>query len=175
MPKTRDQKKKIIEDLTDKFQSFKSLVFTDYKGLTVKDTSELKKLCKKQGIEYLVAKKTLITKALEGAGIKDMNVKDLQGNIAMVIGFEDEIAPAKVVGNFAKDHKNLKMLGGIMENKFIDLNQVTALSKIPSKVELLARLVGSINAPVSGFVNVLAGNLRGLVCALNAIKDNKTV
>lgn len=173
MPKTKEQKKQIIEDLTDKFKSFKSLVFTDYKGLTVKDASELKRLCKKQGAEYLVAKKTLITKALESAGLKDVNVKNLQGNIALVIGFEDEIAPAKVAGKFAKDHKSLKMLGGIMESKFIDLAQVEVLSKIPSKVELLARLVGGINAPVSGFVNVLAGNLRGLVRVLDAIKSAK--
>ncbi len=174
MPKTRDQKKQIIADLTDKFKSFKSLVFSDYKGLTVKDASELKRLCKKQGVEYIVAKKTLITRALEEAGLKDINVKNLQGNIALVIGFEDEVAPAKIVGKFAQDHQTIKMLGGIMENKFIDLAMVEALSKIPSKAELLAKLVGSINAPVSGFVNVLAGNLRGLVGVLNAIKEGKS-
>jgi len=173
MPKTRDQKKKIISDLTDKFKEFKSLVFVDYKGLTVKDASDIKKLCKKQNIDYIVAKKTLIKLALEQAGIKDIDVKQLAGNIALVIGFEDEISPAKIVGKFAKDHEALKMLGGIMEKKFIDLNQVMALSKIPSKVELLAKLVGSINAPVSGLVNVLAGNLCGLVRVLDAIKQAK--
>ncbi|MCX6743456.1 MAG: 50S ribosomal protein L10 [Candidatus Parcubacteria bacterium] len=174
MPKTKDQKKQIIEDLTDKLKEFKSLVFVDYKGLTVKDASEIKKLCKTQNVDYVVVKKTLIKLALEKAGIKDIEVKQLSGNIALVIGFEDEIAPAKIVGKFAKDHEALKMLGGIMESRFIDLNQVMALSKIPSKVELLAKLVGSINAPVSGFVNVLAGNLRGLVQVLNSIKEQKT-
>jgi len=173
MPKTKEQKKQIIEDLTDKFKTFKSLVFTDYKGMTVKDASDLKRLCKKQGVEYIVAKKTLIARALENASLKDINVKDLQGNIALVIGFEDEVAPAKITADFAKNHESLKMLGGIMENKFIDFAQVEALSKIPSKAELLAKLVGSINAPVSGFVNVLAGNLRGLVGVLNAIKESK--
>ena len=173
MPKTKEQKKKIIEDLTDELKEFKSLVFVDYKGLTVKDASDIKKLCKKQKVDYVVAKKTLIKLALEKAGIKDIDVKQLSGNIALVIGFEDEIAPAKIVGKFAKDHESLKMLGGIMESKFIDLNQVIALSKIPSKLELLSKLVGSINAPVSGFVNVLAGNLRGLVQVLNSIKEQK--
>jgi len=174
MPKTRDQKKQIIEDLTDKLKEFKSLVFVDYKGLTVKDASEIKRLCKKHKVDYMVVKKTLIKLALEKANIKDIDVKHLSGNIALVIGFEDEIAPAKIVGKFAKDHESLKMLGGIMESKFIDLDQVMALSKIPSKTELLAKLVGSINAPVSGFVNVLAGNLRGLVGVLNAIKEGKS-
>ena len=173
MPKTKEQKKKIIEDLTDKLKKFKSLVFVDFKGLTVKDASDIKKLCKKQNVDYVVVKKTLIKLALAKAGIKDIDVKQLAGNIALVIGFEDEVAPAKIVGKFARDHESLKMLGGIMESKFIDLNQVVALSKIPSKVELLAKLVGSINAPVSGFVNVLVGNLRGLVQVLNSIKEQK--
>jgi len=173
MPKTKEQKKQIIEDLTNKLKEFKSLVFVDYKGLTVKEASEIKRLCKEQAVFYVVAKKTLIKLALEKAGIKDVDVKNLQGNIALVIGFEDEVAPAKIVAKYAKDHEALKMLGGIMESKFIDLAQVEALSKIPSKVELLAKLVGSINAPVSGFVNVLAGNLRGLVQVLNSIKEQK--
>lgn len=173
MPKTRDQKKKIITTLEDKFKEFTSLVFVDYKGLTVKESSEIKILCKKQDVEYVVAKKTLIKLALEKAGYKDFDIKGLQGNVSMVIGFSDEVAPAKIAATFAKTHENLKLLGGIMEQKIIDLNQVVALSKIPSKVELLAQLVGSINAPVSGFVNVLAGNLRGLVQVLNSIKEQK--
>ena len=173
MPKTRSQKEQIIENLAEKLAKFKSLVFTDYKGLTVKEASEIKKLCKKENTEYIVAKKTLIQLALEKTGLKDVDVKSLEGNVALIIGFEDEVAPAKIAASYAKGHKNLQMLGGIMENKFIDLEQVTALSKIPSKIELLAKLVGSINSPVSGFVNVLAGNIRGLVNVLNGIKDSK--
>jgi large subunit ribosomal protein L10 len=173
MPKTKDQKKQIVDDLADKLSSFKTAVFTDYKGLTVSEAQEIRKICKEQGAEYLVAKKTLIQLALDNAGISDVDIKSMDGNIALILGFEDEVAPAKVAANFAKDHKCLKLLGGIMENKFIDLAQVEVLSKIPSKAELLAKLVGSLNAPVSGFVNVLAGNLRGLVRVLNAIKEQK--
>lgn len=174
MPKSKSQKEQIIQDLADNLASFKSLVFADYKGLTVADASAIRNICRKEGAKYLVAKKTLIQRALDKAGLKDINVKEMTGNIALVIGFEDEVAPAKLAANFAKDHEALKLLGGIMENKYIDLAQVQALSKIPSRVELLAKLVGSINAPVSGFVNVLAGNIRGLVNVLNGIKESKS-
>ncbi len=173
MAKTRIQKEQSLQDLTAKLKGFKSLVFADYKGLKVKEASEIKSLCKKQNVQYIVAKKTLIQRALEEAGLKDIDVKGLQGNIALVIGLEDEVAPAKIIANYSKEHKALNLIGGIMENKFIDLDQVMALSKIPSKVELLAQLVRSINSPVSGFVNVLAANIRGLMNVLNGIKDSK--
>lgn len=174
MPKTREQKKQILDDLVDKLSNFKSAIFTNYKGLTVSEASEIRKLAKRQGAEYLVAPKTLIQLALDKVGIKDVDVKSMEGNVSLVIGFEDEVAPAKLTADFAKGHESLKLLGGIMENRYIDLAQVEVLSNIPSKAELLAKLVGSINAPVSGFVNVLAGNLRGLVNILNGIKESKS-
>lgn len=174
MPKTKGQKDQLINDLVDKMSKYKSLVFADYKGLTVADSQEIRKLCRKQGAEYLVVKKTLIKLALEKAGINDVDVKSMSGNIAVLIGFEDEIAPAKIAATFGKKHENLKMLGGILENKFIDLAKVQSLSAIPSKAELLAKLVGSINAPVSGFVNVLAANIRALLNVVSAIKEQKS-
>jgi len=174
MAKTKEQKQQALKDLTDKLSQYKTVVFTDYQGLTVTESQEIRKQAKEQGAEFLVAKKTLVKLALDQAEIKDIDVKSLEGNLALIIGFEDEVAPAKIAAEYAKDHENLKLLAGIMEDKFLDLDQVMSLSKIPSKPELLAKLVGSLNSPVSGFVNVLAGNLRGLVNTLNAIKDQKS-
>lgn len=174
MAKTREQKEKALKDLDVMLKDFKSLVFVDYKGLKVKEAAEIKRLCRKQNTKYIVAKKTLIKLAMEKAGLKDLDIKGLQGNIGMIIGLEDEVAPAKIAADFGKTHESLKMLGGIMDSKFIDFAQVTALSKIPSKMELLSQLVRSLNSPVSGFVNVLAGNLRGLVTVLNGIKESKS-
>jgi len=131
-------------------------------------------LAKKQNAEYIVAKKTLIQKALDKVGIKGIDVKNMQGNISLIIGFEDEIGPAKIAAEFGKTHESLKMLGGIMENKFIELEQVVALSKIPGKRELLGQLVGSLQSPIRGFTTVLVGNLRGFLIALNCIKEQKT-
>ena len=84
------------------------------------------------------------------------------------------MAPAKILEQFSKTNGAVKIIGGVIERKFITAAEVIALAKLPSKQELLAKLVGTINAPISGFVNVLAGNLRGFVQVLNAIKDQKT-
>ncbi len=108
--------------------------------------------------------------------IKDLNVRNLDGKLAAIFSYDDEIASAKILGNFRKDkdkEKRVFFLGGILENKLLSKSEVEALSLIPSKQELYARLVGSINAPVSGFVNALAGNLRNLVYVLKAVGEKK--
>ena len=101
----------------------------------------------------------------------EVDTKNFEGGVAAVFGFEDEVAPAQLIAAFAKKHDIVSIYGGMLEGNFIDSNKVKELAKLPSKQQLLGQLVGTINAPVSGFVNVLAGNLRGLVTVLNAIKD----
>ena len=169
---TKEQKKKIVKDLTEKAKGAKSIIFVDYKGLEVKDVTNLKKQLREAGVDYVVSRKTLIDIALKDAGI-ETSVRGLEGQIAVSFSNEDEIIGAKIIDKFSKINKNLKMLGGSLGMVILSEDEVKALAKIPSKEELLAKLVGSINAPVSGFVNVLAGNLRGLVQALNAIKEQK--
>jgi len=138
------------------------------------EIEELRGKCIEEGVGYSVAKKTLLNIALEKAGIKDIDTKSIEGSLATVFGMEDEVAPAKILAEFAKDHEALEIKGGILEGKLAPAEEIIKLSKLPSKAELYAKVVGSINAPVSGFVNVLAGNLRGLVYALNAIKESKS-
>jgi len=179
MPKTKEQKENTVKDLVDKLSRFKSLIFVNFVGLKVKEVTKLRRLCEEAGIDYLVTKKTLMKIALDKAGIKDFNPKELKGNIALVFGFEDEVAPAKLLDKFAKDHEALKFLAGILvtgpkEYKIMDVLGVKSLATLPSKLELLAKMVGSIKAPLSGLVNILEGNLRGLVLVLKAIKDKKT-
>jgi len=175
MAKTRAQKQEVIESLVDKFSNAKSAVFVDYKGISVTDAADLRQQAKDAGGEYLVAAKTLIQKALEQSGDKKdlVDPTQLEGNIALIFGFEDEVAPAKIAYDFGKGKEVFEIRGGIMGAQFMELSQVEALAKLPSREELLAKVVGSLNAPVSGFVNVLAGNLRGLVNVLNAVKDQK--
>lgn len=173
MPKTRKQKEETLASLTEKFRSMRSVVFANFEKLPVKDIEALRKELKKAGVVYTVAKKTLLRLAFKNAGIA-VDPKTIAGNFATVIGVTDEVAPAKILQGFAKDHENLKVLAGVLEGKLLDAKAVKALAALPGKNELLARLVGSINAPVSGFVNVLAGNLRGLVTVLGAIKDKKS-
>ena len=132
----------------------------------------LRRELKKEGVELKVAKKTLIKLALKDAGL-EIDAKKFEGQLALAISSQDEVAAARIIAKTAKTNENLKMIGGILGIKELSADEVKALSLIPSKLELLAKLVSSINAPVSGFVNVLAGNLRGLVQALKAIGDNK--
>lgn len=172
MAKTRQQKEQTVKDLIEKLKKAKSLVFVNFDGLKVKEVEELRKNCRAENIEYLVTKKTLIKKAFKDVGL-DIDPKTFDKEAAIAFGYEDEVAPARIVQNFAKEHEALIAFGGVLENKFVPAEKVIELSKLPSKDELLAKVVGSIKAPVSGFVNVLSGNLRNLVYVLNAINDNK--
>lgn len=172
MAKTRQEKEVSVQTLVDNIKTSKSLVFANFQGLKVKESEELRALCKKENIVFVASKKTLIGKALEQAGY-NIDVKGFEGSVAMAFGTEDEIAPAKVLADFAKKHEVLKIYGGTLEGAFIDSAKVTALAKLPTKQQLLGQLVGTLQAPVSGFVNVLAGNIRGLVNVLNAVKDKQ--
>lgn len=169
---TKDQKKKIVKDLAEKLKNSKAVVFSDYKGLSVKDMTALRRELLKEGIDFKVAKKTLTDLALKDAKIEADIIK-MEGQLALAISKNDEVSAAKIIARTAKGNENIKILGGILGTKFLKKEEVMALSKLPSKEELLAKLVGTLNAPVSGFVNVLAGNLRGLVNVLKAVADNK--
>ena len=174
MAKTKAQKVVIFNDLKEKLDQSKSVVFTSFNSLTVSDNNDLRQKLREQDSEYLVVKKTLLHLALDKIGLKDIDIKQFKGKIAAVFGYADEVAPARVVADFQKEHKEtLDFVGGILERKLISAEEVEKLSKLPGKNELYAKLVGSINAPVSGFVNVLAGNLRGLVNVLKAVQESK--
>ena len=174
MPKTKGQKKAILDELSQKTKDAKSIIFTKFEKLQMKESEDLRRQLKSQGSEYVVAKKTLLGITLKNNSL-DVDMADLDGKVAAVFGYEDEVAPAKIVDTFRKglEEEKIFFLGGILDGKFIPAEMVESLAKLPSKQELLAKLVGSLNAPTSGFVNVLAGNLRGLVSCLKAIGDKK--
>ena len=133
---------------------------------------ELRKQLRDEQVKFQVIKKTLIKKVLDDVKL-DVDVKNLGQGLAVAFGMNDEVSPAKILAKFQKENDALQIYGGVLEQKFMDEDQVVALSKLLSKPELYAKLVGSINAPVSGFVNVLSGTMRGLVQVINGIKDSK--
>src|SRR3989338_8683970 len=137
------------------------------------DADKLRAKGRKEGVDFVVAKKTLLTRALKEIGL-ELTKDQFEGSVLTSIGYEDEVAPAKLIAGLAKEKEAMKMLGGILEGKFVDAAAVKTLAKLPGKQELLAKMVGSLNAPLSGFVNVLAGNLRSFVYALNAIAKSKS-
>ncbi len=170
---TRNQKHELVKELIEKIKAAKSVVFVDFKGLKVKDATILKRSLRAAGVEYVVVRKTLIDIALKNAGIEGANIAKVEGQVALSLSNLDEVAAAKIIDTFAKTNENVKMLGGVLGTQLMNADEVKALAKVPSKEQLLGQLVGTLNAPISGFVNVLAGNLRGLVQVLNAISEVK--
>ena len=172
MPKTRQQKEQIVAGVADKFKKMKSAAFMSISGFTMNQADEFRAKAKEQGVEMFIAKKTLLALAAKEAGL-DIDPQEFNGSILTAISFEDEVSAAKLLNELSKANDAVVFEAGVLEGGGLTADEVTQLAQLPSKEELLAKLVGSLNAPVSGFVNVLAGNLRGLVTVLDAIKDKK--
>lgn len=172
MAKNRKQKEDIVGLLSDEIRESKGVVFANFHGLTMKESDELRSVCKSAGVRYVVTKKTLLRKAAEIAGFA-IDAKAYDGGVSVLASRSDEVAPAQVLAGFAKSHEIARIFSGILDGKLIGDKEVAALAKLPNKQQLLGQLVATINAPVSGFVNVLAGNLRGFVTVLGAIKEKK--
>lgn len=174
MPKTKEQKKEILKNISEKVKKAKSVVFAKFDKLNVSESESLRKELRAENGEYYVAKKTLFNLAFKDLNIAGLDAKKLEGQIAAIFGYGDEVMPAKIVDKFKKEHEEkIEFVGGIFENKLISGAQMAELAKLPGKQELYAKIVGSINAPISGFVNALAGNLRNLVYVLKAVEGKK--
>lgn len=169
---TKEQKKRALEDLKKNIDKQKSIVFVDFSKVNSKDIFAFRRKLKAAGCTLKVSKKTLLGIAFgeKHALIWKQAKGQIPGQLAVVFGIEDEVALAKFSVQFSKENENLKILGGIFENKFIDKAEIVALSSIPSREELLAKLIGSVASPVSGFVNVLQGNIRSLLSIFSQIK-----
>ncbi len=170
MAKTKEQKKELLKDLEEKIRQQKSVVFIGFKGVNVHDISELRNKVKEVGGEIKVVKKTLADRAFKKNGI-NMNVRALEGEVALVFGLKEDILPIKLVHQKSLELEGLKILAGIFEGEIIDREKVIEIAKLPTKEELLSRLIQVISSPVSGFVNVLQGNIKGLMRVLTNVKN----
>lgn len=165
---SRQQKEEMVSELGEKLAKMKALVLIDYSGMKVGKMSELRRELKKAGAELKVFKRRLVDLALKKGGLS-LDVSRLKGQVALVFGYSDEVGAAKTVHKFSEGNKIFKIIAGLVGEKNLDAAAVTALAKLPTREELLGKLVGSISAPMSGFVNVLQGNIRGLVTVLSKI------
>jgi large subunit ribosomal protein L10 len=172
MALTREQKKNIINDLESKIEKQKSIVFMDFTGIKVKELAKLRETLKESGNEMKVAKKSLMEIALKNKNI-ELDSKKLEGEVAMVFGYEDEITPSKLVYQFSRENQKAKILGGFLENRFYEISDIIRLAELPSKEQLLGMLLGTLSAPATNLVGVLSGNMRKLVFALSQIKEKK--
>ena len=166
------EKQQIAEDLRDRFSKSAIIVVTDYKGLDVTAMNDLRRKLRAEQIEYQVVKNTLLIRASEGndvALIKDY----FKGPSAIALSYDDPVAPAKVLSQFAKDNDKLEIKVGVMEGQVLDVNAIKALAKLPSREVLLGQLLSALNAVPTSFVRTIAEVPRSLVNVLAAIRDQK--
>ncbi len=161
-----------ITKIKEKLNSAKVWILTDYRGMSVKEISELRRKLRPCNAEYRVVKNTFTVRALpESLGsLKSV----LQGPIAVVFGYDDVVAPAKVLSTFIKEAEKPKIIGGVVEGQYIEEKGISALAKLKSKEALLADVIGKLKSPMYGLVGALHGNLRKLVYVMNAVKDKKS-
>ena len=172
MALTKTEKQKILEELKEKFERQKSIVFADFTGLKVKDLVALRKKMKKSQGELKVAKKTMISLILKEKKI-NFDAKKLKGEIVLGFGYQDEVSPFKILYNFSKESKereNLKILGGFIGENFYEKEKAIELGQLPSKEELVAKLFFNTKYPLFGLFNILQRSLNILNPVRNPIK-----
>ncbi|MFA7685720.1 MAG: 50S ribosomal protein L10 [Candidatus Gracilibacteria bacterium] len=169
MPLTKGQKKEILDALVNEMKSAKSIVFADFQGMPVKEVKKLRVGLREKGISYQVAKKTLIKLAAKEIGYNDIPNDVLEGPVAVACCMEDEVSGAKLIFEFSKKMKALKLRGALLDGKVLSVAETKQLATLPGKEELLAKLVYLFNAPIQGFHGVLHGTLSGFVRVLDSI------
>ncbi|OHA76761.1 MAG: 50S ribosomal protein L10 [Candidatus Wildermuthbacteria bacterium RIFCSPLOWO2_12_FULL_40_9] len=169
MPITKDKKREIIKELGEKITKQKIVVFADFTGVKVKELSDLRKKIKKEEGELKVVKKTLARIAFQKSGL-EIDTKKLQGEIAFILGYKDQLGTAKILYQFSKSNPSFKILGGFLDGELKGSDNIIALAQLPTREELLSMLVGSIASPMSSFINVLQGNIKGLIQVLKQVK-----
>lgn len=169
---TRTQKEELISKMSQKLDESTAVLLVNYQGLRVKEIDELKKNLAEKGIGLQIIKNSLFKIALQQTNIAIDEVL-LDQPVAIIWGNEDEVTPAKLTVSFGKKAEKLTILGGIINKKFTDLTIINQLAALPGREELYAKLVGTLNAPMSRLVNALQGNLRSLVYILDQYKNSK--
>ncbi|MBQ3078064.1 MAG: 50S ribosomal protein L10 [Clostridia bacterium] len=170
--KILEQKKLVVAALADKLSKATAGVFVDYCGITVEEDTKLRAEMRKAGVEYTVVKNTLTRLAAKEAGLEGLD-EILNGTTALAVSYDDAVAPAKILDAYASKHDNFKIKMGFVEGKVISAAEVKNLAMLPSREVLIAQVLGTMNAPITGLVTVLNGNIRGLAVALKAIAEQK--
>ena len=172
MPLTKQKKEDILKDLTENFKKAKIVVFVNFHGLNVSLANDLRKMLRNAKTNYLVAKKTLIKKAIESVGFSG-DMPKIDGEVSLAFSESDSIDFLKELKDFAKKNK-IKLLGGVFENKFIGDETVVMLANIPPREVLLGQFVNVVNSPIQGIVGTLNAVVGGFVNVLREIKNSRS-
>jgi large subunit ribosomal protein L10 len=168
----REEKQRIVEDIHKRFREAEIIIATDFKGLDAGEQTDLRRQLRVASIDYHVVKNTLLNRA--SVDTKFSVMKDyFKGPCAVAISYKDPVAPAKILSKFAETHLNLKLTAGAMNGKVLSVDDLKALAKLPSREELLSRLLACMNAVPNKFVRTLAAVPTGFLYVLQAIKEQK--
>lgn len=170
MATSKAKKQEILAELTADMAAAKGVAFVDLHGLTVEQMFELRRTLRAKGVKTKVAKKTLIILAAKNNGLL-VDKSMLNGQIAVAFSMDDEISAAQQLYKLGKKNELIKLVGGVFEKKVVDQAMITRVAQLPSREELLAKLVGSMKSPISGFHGVLHGTIRGFVQVLKQLSE----
>lgn len=155
MRKAIEIKSEVVSEIVEKLQKSSAAVVVDYKGLTVEEVTELRKQMREAGVDYKVYKNTLVRRAAKEVGIEQFNDELLVGINAIAFGYDDPVAPARILKGFMDSHPKMKLKMGIVEGAFYDESKIVEMANIPSREVLIAKLLGSLKAPVSNFAYLI--------------------
>jgi large subunit ribosomal protein L10 len=163
----------LLKNIQEKVAKSKSILLSDFKGVNSKDLTSFREDIRSKGGEVFVSKNTLLKIALKGMEGDEKASDSLAGQTVAVVAYDDPISTIKAFFDFAKKVENLKAKGGFFESKFVDEKGLIEISKLPSKEELIGRLIGSMNSPVYKFVNTLNQSKSKIVYVLSSISSQK--
>ena len=169
---TKAFKQEKIEEMKENFAKAKVAVVTEYRGLTVEEITKLRRALQKEDSDYMVTKNTLAKVASKGTPF-EVIADSLKGPVAIAFGFKDEVAPAKILKKFIKEAKKGEIISAVLDGKVLDAKETDVLANLPSKEELYAKMLGSINSPASGIVGAVNAVMSGLVRAMDQVAKQK--
>jgi large subunit ribosomal protein L10 len=169
----KESKQQTVAEMHEKLQRAQAVFLADFRGLSVEKVTALRDELRKAHVEYRVIKNTLLELAARDTA-NEAIASSLAGPTAVALTYDDPVAAAKILSGYANKEKDrFKLKGGVLSGKAIDVSGVQALAELPSREVLLAKLLGTINAPVANFVGVLAAVPGSFVRVLNAVKEKK--
>ena len=172
MARPNEKKKNIVNDLTEDLKGAKSIVLTDYRGMTMKQLEDLRKALRAVNAQFTIAKNTLLRISLGDTGKDEKLQSSFKEPTAVLISKDDEVAPLKELAKFIKLIQKPIIKAGILGNSILTSSEVERLSKLPTREVLIAQLLGGLNSPISGLVYALNGNIQKLVFVLSKINNN---
>ena len=170
---TKAFKQEKIEAMKENFSKAKVAVVTEYRGLTVEEITKLRRNLQKENSDYMVTKNTLAKVASKGTQFEVL-ADTLKGPVAIAFGFHDEVAPVKILTKFIKEVKKGEIIGAALDGKLLSAKETEVLANLPTKEELYAKMLGSINSPATGIVGAVNAVMSSLVRAMDQVAKQKT-